>query len=77
MSKTHTTVDFTAEGATVDDLLNNAVDIATRVAGEHDWTLEWSGRVYEAESMDEWGVQAPKTHIITRWKQEYQIKVDL
>ena len=76
MTKSHTTVDFEVEGSTVEELMDNAVMVATQVAGEYDWTLTHAGHVEEADSYIEGGLgEAPRKHII-RWKQEFRIKVD-
>jgi hypothetical protein len=76
MTKSHTTVDFEVEGSTVENLMDNAVATATQVAGEHDWTIVHAGHVEPVEYyVDSYIGEIPQKSI-TRWKQEFRVKVD-
>jgi len=71
-----TKVEFEVEGSTVEDLGNNAVATAEQVSGPHKYEFTQMGRVREDASYAEGGLNEIPKRVITRWRQEFIIKVD-
>ena len=71
-----TKVEFEVEGSTVGDLWSNAVRTAKRVAGGDTYEITHIGHVQEADSVSESDGFGNVERVITRWRQEFVIKVD-
>jgi len=71
-----TKVEFEVEGSTVEELLDNAMNTAVQVAGGKEWSILQRGRVQEADSVSDGNGYGNVQRIITRWRQEFVIKVD-
>ena len=71
-----TKVEFEVEGSTVDELLINAEAVADQVANGHKWNIVYAGLAQEADSYTEGGLAEIPKRVITRWRQEFRIKVD-